>query len=265
MANVKRWAIRDAGIATFYALSDITGGALAGEPIVTLPSLKTSGVETTGETVYARGGRGNAKLVGFSSNREATISLEDALFDNEAMGMLTGNLADTGIKQVKRREIVTASAADVTGSVLTVSDTPIATENISAYAYVDGMKDGANLASGTASGNEIDLDSAPTENNMYVVYYTVETDSNASAITVSSDAFGGTFKLVIDLLVVDSTDKSEYAAQLVVPNAKFEDNFSLDLAADGDPAVLSLNLEILKDVNSTDMWQLIIFDEEQLS
>jgi hypothetical protein len=31
------------------------------------------------ETVYARGGRGNAKLIGFSSNRESKITLQDAI------------------------------------------------------------------------------------------------------------------------------------------------------------------------------------------
>ena len=48
MAAPNRWAVRDAGSATFYSLSD-------GSAIVTLSTLKTSGIETTGETVYARG------------------------------------------------------------------------------------------------------------------------------------------------------------------------------------------------------------------
>jgi len=63
MATPNRWAIRDAGEASFFSLVD-------GHVIVTLPSLKTSGVSTKGTTTYARGGRGNAKLVGFSSDRE---------------------------------------------------------------------------------------------------------------------------------------------------------------------------------------------------
>lgn len=48
MATPNRFAIRDAGSATFYSLVD-------GHAIVTLNTLKTSGVETSGETVYARG------------------------------------------------------------------------------------------------------------------------------------------------------------------------------------------------------------------
>jgi hypothetical protein len=254
--EAKRWAIRDAGIATFYALRDITGGALTGEPIVTLPSLKTSGVETTGETVYARGGRGNAKLVGFSSNREATLSLEDALFDNDAMSMLTGNDIVEGVKEVEISEVITASVID---TITVTKGTPLVTGTLAVYEYVDGMKDGANLATAVA-GSDITAAGVAAD-TVYVAYYTVETDANASTVKVTSDKFGGTFKIVIDLLVTDSITKQNFAGQLIIPNAKFEDNFSLDLAADGDPAVLNLTMEVLKDPASTDMWELVIFDE----
>ena len=100
MAPPNWWATREAGEATFYNL-------VTGKAIVTLRTLKTSGVETSGETVYSRGGRGNAKLVGFSSNRESKITLEDAIFDNEALAMLTGNEIKAGkkihIKQNSKR------------------------------------------------------------------------------------------------------------------------------------------------------------------
>ena len=48
MASPNRWALREAGIATFY---DVTSG----NAIVTLNTLKMSEVQTTGETVYSRG------------------------------------------------------------------------------------------------------------------------------------------------------------------------------------------------------------------
>ena len=63
----QRWGIRDAGIAHFYDL-------VTGKLVVSLPTLKTSGLEFTGETVYARGGYGNPKIIGFSSNREGTLT-----------------------------------------------------------------------------------------------------------------------------------------------------------------------------------------------
>jgi len=262
---IKRWAIRDAGIATFYALQDITGGALKGEPIVTLPSLKTSGVETTGETVYARGGRGNAKLVGFSSNREATLTLEDALFDNEALAMLTGNDIISGTQEVFPVEYFTVATPGTTES-FDLKGTPVV-DSIKSYPYVDGMKEGTTrLVQGSITQKAVELDTSEmTAGDMIVVYYAAETDAEASKVKVTSDKFGGTFKLVIDLLVKDSITKESFAAQLIIPNAKFEDNFTLDLAADGDPAVLNLTMEVLKSPVNTDMWELVIFDSESLS
>jgi hypothetical protein len=36
------------------------------------------------------------------------------------------------------------------------------------------------------------------------------------------------------------------------------------VAADGDPAVLDLNMEILKASANTDMWELVVFDDSQI-
>ena len=91
MAAPNRWAVREAAEATFYDLTTKL-------PKVTLRTLKMTEVQTTGETVYAQGGRGNAKLVGFSGNREATVALQDAIFDNAALAMLTGKEIVTGVR-----------------------------------------------------------------------------------------------------------------------------------------------------------------------
>jgi hypothetical protein len=42
MSTPNRWGIKEAGIATFFNLT-------TGKAIVSLPTLKTSGVETTGK------------------------------------------------------------------------------------------------------------------------------------------------------------------------------------------------------------------------
>ena len=52
MAAPNRWAVREAAEATFYRLDGNK------DAIVTLKTLKMTEVQTTGETVYARGGRG---------------------------------------------------------------------------------------------------------------------------------------------------------------------------------------------------------------
>lgn len=51
MSTPNRFAIRDAGNATFFNLQ-------TGKAIVTLNTLKTSGIENSGEVSYVRGGFG---------------------------------------------------------------------------------------------------------------------------------------------------------------------------------------------------------------
>lgn len=257
MASPNRWAIRNAGKATFYDL-------VTKKAIVTLPTLKTSGVETSGETVYARGGDGNAKIVGFSSNRESKLTLEDAIFDNSAVAMLTGNDIVRGKKTIDRNEV-----QGVTSNTLTLNKTPKGAI-VSVFKLNEDGTNGQEYTLGTpstnpteysVSGKVLTLNSGVANDTKFMIYYQVETDTTASTVKVTSDKFGGTFKVVIDVLVVDEYTKKGFQGQLIVPNAKFEDNFNLNFAADGDPATLTLPLEVLKSPIGTDMWSLVVYDD----
>lgn len=260
MATPQRFAIRDAGKATFYSLQ-------SGKAIVTLDTLKTSGVETTGETVYAQGGYGNARLVGFSSNREARLPLQDALFDADVLAMLTGNAIKEGKQIIDYHEV-----KEVLSNKITLSKTPKGAI-VSVYKVNPDNTNGAEFTLGdpatkelefSVNGKELTFHSSVTNGTLIRVYYKVETAEDSKVITVSSDAFGGTFKLVLDVLVRDSADGKDYAAQLVVPRGKIEDNFTISLAVDGDPAVLDIPVECLKDPVTNNMWQLIVFDDEEI-
>lgn len=219
------------------------------------------------ETVYARGGRGNAKLVGFSSNRESTLTLEDAIFDNEAVAMLTGNDLVEGVKIIDRRE-VKASLSDK----ITLDKTPVGAL-INVYKLNPDGTNGEEFTLGDPVSNpneysiadkQLTLNTAVQDGTKFRIYYKVETAADAKTVKVTSDAFGGTFRVVIDVLVVDEFTKKAFQGQLVVPNAKFEDNFNLSFSADGDPASLTLAMEVLKSPTDTTMWELVIYDDEAI-
>lgn len=257
MTTPNRWAIKEAGEATFFNLS-------TGKAITTLMTLKTSGVETTGDTTYAMGGRGNSKLVGFSSNRAARITLQDAIFDNKAIAMLTGNDLVEGATLVDKNEIGTVATNKIT-----LSKTPQGAL-VSVYKLNADGTNGEEYTLGTpgtteeeysVAGKEITFHSSVTAGTKFRIYYQVNTDATAKKIKVTSDQFGKSFRVVLDVLVVDEFTKEAYEGQLRIPNAKFEDNFNLSLSADGDPAVLDLNMEILKAATSNDMWELVVYDE----
>lgn len=62
-----------------------------GEPKVYLESLTTSTIELAGSTVYARGGKGHPKLIGWDSEKDITMNMEDALISKESLSILTGS------------------------------------------------------------------------------------------------------------------------------------------------------------------------------
>lgn len=249
MTTPKRWAVREAADVTFYDLT-------TGDPIVTLNTLKMTDVETSGETVYARGGRGNAKLVGFSSNREASVTLQDAIFDNEAMALLTGNKVTPGAKTIQKFEDIILDD-DGVGA---LSYTALADPAPQIFT-LSGNSLGAKITTGATVAGKVVTYLAGAETRVRV-YYSTTTPADSQTITVTSDKFGGTYKIVADVLVRDEETKKDYFAQFIAYNAKIEDNFTFSFSPDGDPSVLDIPLEILKSPDSTNMWEFVIYGEE---
>lgn len=60
------------------------------EPVLYFDTLKTSSLEGASTTVYAQGGRGNARLVAWDGDRTLTFTMEDALISAEGFMILSG-------------------------------------------------------------------------------------------------------------------------------------------------------------------------------
>ena len=60
------------------------------EPVLYFDSLKTSNMEGAATTVYAQGGRGNARLIAWEGERTVTFTMEDALISAMGFSVLTG-------------------------------------------------------------------------------------------------------------------------------------------------------------------------------
>ena len=73
----------------------------AGEPVIYFDTLKTSSMEGAATTVYAQGGRGNARLVAWEGERTVTFTMEDALISPEGFMILSGaGLVDASEKPI---------------------------------------------------------------------------------------------------------------------------------------------------------------------
>lgn len=60
------------------------------EPVCYFDTLKTSTFEGAATTVYAQGGRGNARLMSWDGERTVTFTMEDALISPIGLSILTG-------------------------------------------------------------------------------------------------------------------------------------------------------------------------------
>lgn len=264
MSTPNVWAVREVALATFYDLK-------TGKARIQLKNLKTSGIENTAETSYALGGRGNARIVGFSGNRGGRVSLQDAVFTNEVIAMMSGNDIQSGASNIYQREELT-----VTANKASISFTPVNATNglISVYKLNDDGTHGEEIVytSTTVAAGKYTLTTKQltfntgefTDGTKIVAYYQVKTATDAKKITLTSDKFAGTYKVVLDCLVRNVVDEQDYAAQIVINKAKMEDNWSLSLAAEGDPSVFDIPMEILKPVNSTEMYTMTIYDQAEV-
>ena len=72
------------------------------EPVLYFDSLKTSSMESQATTVYAQGGRGNARLIAWEGERTVTFTMEDALLSPEGFSILTG----AGLIRAEEKSII---------------------------------------------------------------------------------------------------------------------------------------------------------------
>lgn len=94
MAGTTPWlfGIKEVADVTFTPLDTTDTKTLS------FDTLKVSNLEFTSEEAFARGGKGNPKLITWDYNREATLTLQDALLSMETLAMIFGDKAGTAEK-----------------------------------------------------------------------------------------------------------------------------------------------------------------------
>ena len=199
-----------------------------GEPVIYFDTLKTSTLEGAATTVYAQGGRGNARLMSWDGERTVTFSMEDALISPEGLAILTGaGLITAGevdengkakvvyVHYTEKHEIPSVEELD-TEYTFTLDKEVADHKEAAVYVMIlDGNDNmlcepfssvrAANKVSATANSKEIsvkiaDVEAAVTEKGgnkdliakVLVDYYAGE-KSGAMEISITPDKFGGAF------------------------------------------------------------------------
>ena len=192
------------------------------EPVIYFDSLKTSTLEGAATTVYATGGRGNARLIAWEGERTLTFTMEDALISPISFSILSGAGL---IKADAEDNIIHVHTTEYTDDV-TVGESAV-TINLKEkaydaegenYIYVMVLKEGEvvtepyipntidvneengtttltiNATFGAEGGKDNDLTPFTTGGVVLVDYY-VEKTEGAYQIDISPDEFGGNYYL----------------------------------------------------------------------
>ena len=94
-----RFGVREICDVVFKPLTSVDIGNQhfdAGQPVLYLDTAKTSTLEGASTTVYAQGGKGNPRLIGWDGEKTITFTVEDALMSPTSFAMLSGAGVITG-------------------------------------------------------------------------------------------------------------------------------------------------------------------------
>ena len=223
------------------------------KPILRVDYANTNSTELTGEAVYAYGGQGHPKLVGFNGEKGGTFSFETQMMSFQLYSMMTGAGIESTANLVKREVVTCATAGKVS-----TSNTPIAgTVNVFALAddcgtEIVGTVSGSDFTATTASDIAVGSD--------YVIYYQTAVSTGVQKLSVKSTVFPKAVKIVADTYM--KTEEDEILPyQLVVYKAQPQANITLGNSNNGDPVTITVTCDLMadKDKNMIDM---ILMDED---
>lgn len=247
-----RFGVKEVADVTFYNL-------LTGKPELFLDTLKLSNLENNAESVYANGGKGAPRLVGWDFGRTATFNVQDALLNPKAIAMQTGTQLEQKVEKIYMRERLVTIDDGSGNSKISLEQAPL-TGSITVYETSDGYAHDKEVATAsiTVTGKDITVPSASLAvGKQVIVYYQYETASTVEVLTIKSDKYSGFYRVVGDTLWRNEATGADEKVQLVIPKAKIMSQFTLTMQPDGDPSVFDFNLDVFKDTNTTDMVKIV--------
>ena len=230
------------------------------EPVLYLDTAKTSTLESAATTVYAQGGRGNARLLAWEGEKTLTFTVEDALISDMGLAILSGaDLLYAGTRKEgtddKYHTVVAHTTQTVTakenGKVTLTGKAPVSKGDI--YIMIldaNGEMSGV-PAKATVSGNDVISNNIMAEDIVLVDYY-VEHDSDAIQIDITPDKFAGYYYVEASTLYRRQVDGVDLPAEIIIPKVKIQSNFTFTMASSGDPSTFTFTMDAFPDYTAFD-------------
>lgn len=249
MSNFGRGGIRDIVDCCLMSLS-------TGKPALFLDSLKISTTTVGAETVFARGGRGNPRRIAWDASKDVDFEAEDCLISPEQLSLLLGSTMVTGAQYVPITEVITITS----GTTLQLSATPYTADAVNHPMSVftnlnnDGSTIGTEVPKMTGapyagyyqlSGETLTFGTTYT-NQTFIITYSKQSTVNNKRITITSDQFPLTFKLVGFSLWRDQATGEDYPCRITIPKAKLLAPFQIKQESSGEPSTFTMKFTALK-------------------
>ena len=244
------------------------------QPVFKIDTATTSSVEQATNTVYAQGGRGNARLIAWEGEKTITFTVEDALMSPQGLAVLTGagiatasqdNAAhvhvtiDTVTDEDGIATVTLADLQDETGLTTATSFLVCADANVPAYAtkldtsgagidYINSVVIGGTDAA-VSGAKLVDKDHAATFTMTGITNAAVQVDfylimtKGVTTIEIKPEDFGGYFYVEAQTLYRREDTGEDMAAELIFPRIKVQSPFTLTMAASGDPSTFTFTMD----------------------
>ena len=297
MASIlDRYGIKEVADVTFYKINP---DGSQGAPVLFLDTLKVSTIEQTAETVDARGGKGNPKLITWDYGKEITVNIEDALFSPKSMAIMLGDgtVSAPASEYITRTAVVRLDStgkfpdyfvadvydATVGGSVrkkvyigpnesapegmVALASSGVQLHAASTFEKATLVTEAGSVVDSAFTADDLRAASASAVYSTYAgqkMMFTYGLKATTKKIVVSGDSFPGTYYVTGDTYARSDVDGSDHFFQFVIEKAKMTAENTITLEAEGDPSTFSMSLTVLRP-ESGEMMKLIQYDLDPVS
>lgn len=222
---------------------------VAGQPVLYIDSAKTSTMEGAATTVYAQGGKGNARLIAWEGERTLTFTVEDALLSELGFAILSGaGLIKAGenahVAHVHQTSMAiqgtdgSIDLADVLGDDSIDDQSPVFVM-VMEHGSIKEMVTGLTVVDKKLTGAAVD-----TERTVFVDYY-VTKNAGVTEMTIDMENFAGYYYVEASTLFRRQSDGKDLPAELIFPNVKIQSNFTFSMASTGDPSTFTFTMDAM--------------------
>lgn len=260
-----KFGVRECADIAFKAKSAVKIGShvfKAGEPVLYLDTAKTSTIETSATTVYATGGRGNARLLAWEGEKVLTFTVEDALISDVGLAVLTGadliyaNGTTQTVKQhATQTLLLDAENFKAATNEITITGDAIYDKGDTYLMLLDpnGEMSGVPVKATSVTGNKITVaaDLFKVGDTVLVDYY-IEHTTDAFQVDITPDKFAGYYYVEGSTLYRRQMDGVDLPAEIIIPKVKIQSAITLTMASSGDPSTFTFTMDAFPDYTKFD-------------